>query len=130
MDSCQVQRTDSWKLPRAFKGRPYSILVVRTCRVGVEVNWHYGNDKISSEYAADFLEDKADSLSSSELSSEVNFLYLVFRRQPDPTDNVGVVSAQSPVAEFGYGGPPVSPEAWPEVSLETLLKKAVDALTR
>ena len=64
-----------------------------------------------------------------DLSSDANFLYVLLSRAPQSGDTVGVGDG-SPVAEFGFGSPPSSPEDWPCIEVRQLLRLAIEELSR
>jgi hypothetical protein len=57
---------------------------------------------------------------------DASFFYLILRRLPHDDDAFGI-SAESPVAEFGFGTAPRAPAEWKDEPLESLFAYVVNA---
>jgi hypothetical protein len=82
----------------------------------------------ASDAVAALLEARRQTLGGSDLLSEVNFLYVVVRRPPEQHEASTEIGVDTPIAEFGFGAPPISPDEWPLVELRFLLNAAIAAL--
>jgi hypothetical protein len=117
-----------WEPPWAYSGQPHAALIVRNGVDGVAISWDPRGDERAGRFIGDFLATCLRNSPESDLSDETNFLYVVLRRAPEPGDPSDVIGHDTPIAEFGFGSPPASPEAWPLVTLRTLLQTTVDSL--
>lgn len=125
-----TSRSDGWSPPIGYGGEPHATLVVRNTGDGPDVSWGARDDTRAREFVAKFLATRIDGLEQRELRSDATFLYVVMRRPPAAGDEAGELGPDTPIAEFGYGAPPASPDDWPSVPLEDLLQAAVGALRR
>jgi len=116
--------------PWAYDGEPYAALIVQSSAREPTLSWDPPGRAPVDAAIAEFLESRRRNLDEGELSSGANFLYVVLRRAPLSDDHSHELGADTPIAEFGYGAPPVSPEAWPMVELKALLDGSVAALRR
>lgn len=114
-----------WKPPWRYDEEPHAALVVRSSPGRPVVSWAPPGRTQEREFVARFLETRGERLDESELSSDATFLYVVVRRAPRANDDRDTIGPDTPVAEFGYGGPPASPDEWPLVKLETLIQASV-----
>jgi hypothetical protein len=96
--------------------------------MGAEISWNPGVDERVSQVVGEFLAARFESMREMDLSSEANFFYVVLHRAPKPGERSVIIGRESPIIEFGFGGPPHSPEDWPMVTLASLLQTAVDSL--
>ena len=119
---------NDWRPPYGYPDIPHAILRVTSAEGDGWLSWIPSGSAELDAFAGDFLNGRLADLSESDLLSEANFLYVVFRRAPSPEDTRMQVGRDTPIAEFGYGGPPRSPEEWPVVELRTLLESAIRKL--
>ena len=118
---------DEW-IPRwAYTGPRYAAFVARTRMGDVEVSWHDAYDTSTAHYIAEFLTSELRDLTECDLLSGANYLYIVIRRPPLATD-AHVIGDRTPIAEFGFGAPPSSPEEWVVVELRALLESTIAVL--
>jgi len=117
-----------WRPPHAFRDVPHAILTVTSADADGLAWWVPSSSAELREFAGVFLQDRLSRLGEADLSSEANFLHVVFGRAPAPGDSRVQVGPDTPIVEFGFGGPPVSPEEWPLVELRALLMSAVQEL--
>jgi len=113
----------------AYDDEPYALLVVKSSVDGLTVSWTPPGCAATGVVAR-FLETSRIELDESDLSSDVTFLYVVMSHAPQSEDDRGDIGTGTPIAEFGFGAPPASPEDWPSVQLKTLLQASVDELHR
>jgi len=121
-------KDDVWTPPRAYSGEPYAVFTVQSGAIGFTTTWRRVDTPAARGLVADLLETRSRSLGTGELSSEANYAYVVLRRAPQSNDQGSEIGTNTPIAEFGYGGPPTSPEEWPLVELRVLLEAAVGVL--
>lgn len=119
--------TGGWP-PWAYAEEPHAALLVESRPSGVAISLKPARANAVSDALADFLEARQEVLGESELSSEVNFMYVVVRRPPRAGEETSEIGADTPIAEFGYGSPPISPDEWPLVELSSLLSVSVARL--
>jgi hypothetical protein len=127
MDMCH-SASGGWAPPWAYDEVPHAALIVENRPRDVAVTWKPAGAPTISDAVADFLEARQETLGERELSSEVNFLYVAVRRPPRPREDTSEIGVDTPIAEFGYGAPPTSPEEWPLVELRSLLRASLAAL--
>jgi hypothetical protein len=118
----------SWKVPRGYTGQPWAVLIARSEVDGVTISWDPRGDERSAPFVRKFLAAQLRGSPESDLAFEVNFLYVVLRRAPEPDEPSATIGRDTPIAEFGCGAPPASPEDWPLISLGTLLRMAAESL--
>ena len=119
-----------WKPRWAYHREPYVVLIARSGVDGVTVCWDPGGNQSPKQFVAEFLDARVRSLPEREFESEVNYLYVVLRRGPEFGDINNVIGPRTPIAEFGYGAPPSSPEDWPLMSLREVLRSTTSLLLR
>jgi len=119
-----------WTPPWAYAGEPHAALTATSNGGRPIISWGSANSSQITDAVAQFLQSCYEGLEETDLSSHVNFLYVVARREPQPGDDCRDLQADTPVAEFGFGAPPASPEEWPLVELRTLLAATVADLRR
>lgn len=115
----------SWSPPWHYAGEPRALLVSESRPEGIRCNLSPPDSWSAAPHLAAFLDARLRTLADAELLSEANYLYLVLRRLPSPDDEPDEIGEHTPIAEFGYGGPPTSSEDWPLVELNTLLESAL-----
>ena len=119
---------DGWLPPCAHGGERHALFMAANKTDALVTAWLTGHATVSPGPLATFLRRRLEELSGSDLGSEANFLYVVFRRQPLNFEAVTEIDLDSAVAEFGYGSPPSSPVEWPLVPIHQLLRTAVEVL--
>jgi hypothetical protein len=119
-----------WTPPWQYNEEPHAVLIVRSSHDGPSVSWRPSSREGAREFVAQFLEARREGLDESELASDATFLYVVVRRAPKADDDRSMVATDTPVAEFGYGAPPASPDDWPLIELETLIRASISELRR
>jgi hypothetical protein len=117
-----------WKPRWGYSDRPYAALIVRNGVDGVAISWDPWGDERAGRFVGDFLAARLRTSPERYLSFETNFLYVVLRRAPEPDDPIDVIGDDTPIAEFGFGAPPASPEEWPLMTLRSLLQTAASSL--
>ena len=117
-----------WTPHWAYEGVPHAVLVVENRPTNVGLRWNPAGTPPVFDLVAEFLKARQRMLGESELASDVNFLYVVVRRPPQPREIASEIGRDTAIAEFGFGCPPTSPEEWPLVELRSLLKASIAAL--
>jgi hypothetical protein len=120
----------AWRPPYQSPGVPHAVMAATTDESDAQLFWLPSGSAELETFARQFLEDYVSRLSESDLSSEVSFVYVVFSRQPEPSDTDMRIGQGTPVMEVGFGSPPAAPEEWPLVELRTLLAFAIQELRR
>ena len=118
----------NWCPPLAHQGEMLACLVVTNEQTGIRILWKVPPLGASNSVAIEFLNRRSRSMSEMELCSLVNFLYVVIRRVPKGRESPSDIGIDTPIAEFGYGAPPSSPEEWPLLPLRDLLERVVSSL--
>jgi hypothetical protein len=124
-----MQQVASWQAPRRYSGPAYSEFVLTNRVAGAHSSWTGDRGESSRAAVADFLIQRARSMPQVDLSSDANFLYVLLSRARQCADTVVDVGDGSPVAEFGFGSPPASPEDWPCIPVGQLLRLAIEELS-
>ncbi len=118
-----------WRPRYVYEGRPLAGVLAWQEPGGAEIATCSDAAGRGLLAARAFLIARLHELSTtSESEFPVNFLYVLVRRESTASDEIGVIAPGSPVAEFGYGGPPSSPEDWPVVPLRALMTATINAL--
>ena len=119
--------SDTWRPPWAYRGRLYAVFIARTGGDGLVTSLEPPGDDTVVSATSRFLAARLGVLPESERSAEASFLYVLFRRAPEPGDAPDEIGRETAIAEFGYGGPPLSPEEWPLLEVPILLQQAIDS---
>jgi hypothetical protein len=118
-----------WMPRRGYAGEIHATFIAKSEPVGITISWET-NAPVEPMvgFVSGYLDVQLQRRPEADLADEVNYLYVVLRRAPEPNEQSNEIGAGTPIAAFGFGSPPSSPEEWPLVELRSLLRSAIREL--